>query len=258
MDKAIVLFSGGQDSTTCLFWAKQSFDSVLALSFDYNQRHRMELESAQRIANLAGVDHEIVEMGSIFAGLSPLTASSERLNTFASAADLPTGVQSTFVPGRNILFLCVAANRAWVNGCTNLVIGVSQEDFGGYPDCRQDFIEKMQSAVSSGLDKRMTIHAPLMHLTKAKTVEMARTLPGCWDALAHSMTCYDGQRPPCGACHSCLLRAKGFAEAGFPDPLIDRSAHTMKESNEKGKEKGKDTDSAYHSTASGGAANDAR
>ncbi|CAN5222061.1 7-cyano-7-deazaguanine synthase QueC [soil metagenome] len=222
MSKALVVFSGGQDSTTCLYWAKQHFDSVRALTFDYGQRHRLELESAKTIAKMAGVEQEVINLGHIFAGLSPLTDLSKPVEAYDDVENLPAGIASTFVPGRNILFLSVASNRAYVLGCDTVVIGVAQQDFGGYPDCRLDFIEKMQAALSSGLDAPLTIATPLMTMTKAETVVLAQSLPGCLEALAFSTTCYNGESPPCSHCNSCLLRAKGFDSAGVVDPLLSR------------------------------------
>ena len=215
-----MIFSGGQDSTTCLFWARARYDKVLALTFDYNQRHRREIESARRIATMAGVGHELLNLGAVFAGLSPLTNEEESVDQYKSSADLPGGLEKTFVPGRNILFLCVAANRAYVLGCDHVIIGVSEEDFGGYPDCRLDFIKKMEAALAAGLDKQLNLVTPLITLNKRKIVELALSLPGCMEALSFSTTCYNGTMPPCGSCHSCLLRQKGFAEAGVDDPLL--------------------------------------
>jgi len=222
MSKALVILSGGQDSTTCLFWAKERYDEVVALTFNYNQRHIREIESARMVAKLAAVEHEVIDMGPIFAGLSPLTDLKLEVDSYKSEQDLPGGLEKTFVPGRNILFLCVAANRAYVTGCDAMVIGVSEEDFGGYPDCRAEFIEKMEAALTSGLDKSIAIVTPLVHLSKKKTVELAQSLEGCLDALSFTTTCYNGELPPCGHCHSCLLRQKGFEEAGVPDPLLVR------------------------------------
>ncbi|HEY4001595.1 MAG TPA: 7-cyano-7-deazaguanine synthase QueC [Candidatus Xenobia bacterium] len=220
MSSALVIFSGGQDSTTCLFWARQHFDKVGAVTFDYGQRHHVEVDAARRIAELAKVDLEVTDLGLVFKGSSPLTNPSQAVEQYDSPSHLPGGLENTFVPGRNILFLSVAANRAWVGGYRTLVMGVGQEDYGGYPDCRQDFISKMQAALSSGLDSPLDILTPLMHLSKRQTVELAATLPGCLDALALSHTCYQGTRPPCMACHACLLRQRGFDEAGMTDPLL--------------------------------------
>ena len=222
MPKALVILSGGQDSTTCLYWAKERYDDVVALTFNYNQRHIREIESAKIVAKMAGVAHEIIDMGPIFAGLSPLTDLKLSVDSYNSPQDLPGGLEKTFVPGRNILFLCVAGNRAYVTGCDDMIIGVSEEDFGGYPDCRAEFIEKMEDALASGLDKRIKVQTPLVHLSKRKTVELAQSLKGCMEALAFTTTCYNGDMPPCGHCHSCLLRQKGFEEAGVTDPLLAR------------------------------------
>jgi 7-cyano-7-deazaguanine synthase len=224
MSNALVVFSGGQDSTTCVYWAKQRFKTVHAVTFDYRQRHSLELESAKKIAQMAEVAHEIIDLGSIFAGLSPLTDHSLPVETYGDAESIPGGVANTFVPGRNILFFSVAANRAYVNDCNTLVVGVSQQDFGGYPDCRHDFIAKMTAALASGLDRPFKIEAPLMNRTKCETIELATVLPGCLEALAYSTTCYNGSYPPCQECNSCLLRQKGFDEANIKDPLLVRAA----------------------------------
>jgi 7-cyano-7-deazaguanine synthase len=219
---ALVVLSGGQDSTTCLYWAKQNFDRVCAVTFDYGQKHCREIESAKIIAKMADVPHEVISLGHLFAGLSPLTNTAEKLELYESAEKLPGGLEKTFVPGRNILFLSVAANRAYVLDCHSLVIGVSQEDFGGYPDCREDFIDKMREALASGLDYKLQIYAPLMKMDKEQTVLLAKNMPGCLEALAYSTTCYEGAEPPCAHCHACLLRERGFTKAQIIDPLIAR------------------------------------
>lgn len=227
--KALVVFSGGQDSTTCLFWAREHYGSACAVTFDYGQRHRREIESARRIASEFGFAHEIIDLGALFAGLSPLTDHSRAVDKYEPGQPLPGGLASTFVPGRNILFATIAANRAYVLDCDAIVLGVAQQDFGGYPDCRQDFIDKMEAALASGLDRHIKIETPLMHLSKKQTVELAVTLPNCMQALAYSTTCYEGHFPPCGTCHSCILRQKGFAEAGVNDPLLGNSKFSASE-----------------------------
>jgi 7-cyano-7-deazaguanine synthase len=224
MGNALVILSGGQDSTTCLFWAKQNFEHVHAVSYDYGQLHITELESAATVAKLANVSHEVITLGPIFAGLSPLTNREQALEKYESVDHLPGGIEKTFVPGRNILFLTVAANRAYVLGCKNLIIGVSQEDFGGYPDCREDFLDKMSTALTSGLGEQVKIYAPLMRMNKEQSVILAKNIPGCLEALAYTTTCYAGISPPCAHCHACLLRAKGFEAAGIGDPMINRIA----------------------------------
>lgn len=231
MTKALIVLSGGQDSTTCLYWARQQGYELHAVTFDYGQRHRRELDASVKIAEMAGVvSHEIVELGEgILAGTSPLV-SNNKLEQYADHQSLPGGLEKTFVPMRNQLFLTVAANRAYVLGCRVLVTGVCQEDYGGYPDCRKVFVDAIEEACNLGtftgkdgaLDS-LRIETPLMYLTKAESVHLADTLPGCMEALAYSHTSYDGQYPPLGHDHATLLRAKGFEEAGVPDPLVLRA-----------------------------------
>jgi 7-cyano-7-deazaguanine synthase len=225
MSKALVILSGGQDSTTCLFWAKERFTEVHAVTFDYGQRHRIEVESAIKIARRAGVmSHEVIELGPILLGTSPLVNRNEQVESYADAATLPGGIEKTFVPMRNTLFFTIAANRAVVLGLEHLVTGICQEDFGGYPDCREYFRQDLEKAFATSLEgiASIQIHAPLMNLNKAETVEMA-VKNGAYGALAWSHTCYNGEFPPCGKCHACLLRARGFEEAEFIDPLLSRA-----------------------------------
>lgn len=236
----LVILSGGQDSTTCLFWAMQHYEKVHAITFDYGQRHKRELEAAEKVFDLASVQshqqvvsHEYIVVGNVLRGTSPLVSRSE-LEQYKDMHSLPGGLEKTFVPGRNLLFLTLAANYAYSLGCTTVVIGVCEEDFGGYPDCRQVFIDSAQDTIREGLGYiaedgtrdafcDFCIETPLMHLTKAQTVRMAAELPGCWDALAYTHTAYDGAYPPTGQDHATLLRAKGFLEAGMPDPLVMRA-----------------------------------
>lgn len=232
--KALVVLSGGQDSTTCLYWAIQLGYDVHTVTFDYNQRHRRELEAAAVIANLAGVPFnktELVTLGPILKGTSPLVANTE-LEQYRDHASLPGGLEKTFVPMRNQLFLTLAANRAFCIGASVLVTGVCQEDFGGYPDCRRVFINALETACNEGTFTNepetmpsLRIETPLMFLTKAESVHLALSLPGCYHALAFSHTAYDGQYPPIGSDHATLLRAKGFEEAGIPDPLVLRAVY---------------------------------
>lgn len=240
--KPLVILSGGQDSTTCLYWAKQlpGVEEVHAVTFDYGQRHAIEIESALKVAEMAGVaSHEIVKLpDGILRGTSPLINADHEVGRYESAETLPGGLEDTFVPARNILFLTLAANRAYCLGCDALVIGVSQEDYGGYPDCRIEFINAMEKALCEGMPKPLVIKKPLITLNKMRTVELADVLDmthygatgkregGCLDALAYSHTCYNGETPPCGSCHACLLRAKGFQEAEVVDPLIERLTNT--------------------------------
>lgn len=217
--KALVLLSGGQDSTTCLYWAIDRFgrDNVATLSFDYGQRHRIELDCAAAIAEQAGVDHRCLPIDTFAAlGGDALTDSEIAV---ATATDEHTGLPNTFVPGRNLVFLTYAAALAWRLGIGHLVTGVAQTDYSGYPDCREETIAALQQALRLGMESDIEIHAPLMHLSKKQTVELARDLGGL-EAMALTHTCYNGKRPPCGECPACVLRAKGFAEAGIEDPLL--------------------------------------
>lgn len=229
-DKALVIFSGGQDSTTCLYWALERFEEVHAVTFNYGQRHRAEIDAAVKIAAMADISdrHEIITMGDILKGTSPLVNPDEELEQYEDHHSLPGGLEKTFVPMRNQLFITIAANRAYCIGARHLVTGVCQEDFGGYPDCRQAFIDRIEAACNAGTFNdsplgSLMIQTPLMNLTKAQSVKLAASLPGCMDALAYSHTSYDGKYPPTGRDHATLLRAKGFEEADYPDPLILRA-----------------------------------
>lgn len=223
---ALVLFSGGQDSSTCLAWALDRYARVETVAFDYGQRHRIELE--QRLAVRAGIcarfpawaarlgeDHQL--------DLSVLGEVSDTALTATRAIEFDTnGLPNTFVPGRNLLFLTLAAALAYRRGADVLVGGMCETDFSGYPDCRDDTVKAQQVALSLGLGCRMTIETPLMWLTKAQTWELAHRLGGA--ALielivTESHTCYLGQRGEahpwghgCGTCPACELRARGWRE----------------------------------------------
>jgi 7-cyano-7-deazaguanine synthase len=228
--KALVVLSGGQDSTTCLYLAKHRLaDEVHAITFDYDQRHALEIGAAGKIAEQAEIaSHETIRLGRhALLGTSPLVNKRQQVEQYQDSASLPGGIEKTFVPMRNALFLTIAANRAAVLDCEVIVVGVSEEDYGGYPDCREPFIDAMQEMVNTALAESIkqvpTILAPLLHADKRRTVLLALDLPGCMSSLAISHTCYNGIFPPCGTCHACLLREKGFVAAGVPDPLIERA-----------------------------------
>ena len=215
--KGLVVLSGGQDSTTCLYWAIERFgrDSVSTITFDYGQRHRIELECAANVAAHAGVSNECLPIDTFNAlGGNALTD-----NGIEVTAPEATRLPNTFVPGRNIVFLTFAAAYAYQHDIGHLVTGVAQTDYSGYPDCREATIKALEETLRLGMEFDVSIHTPLMHLSKKQTVEMARDLGGL-DAMALTHTCYNGERPPCGQCPACELRAKGFAEAGIVDPLL--------------------------------------
>jgi len=220
--KALVLLSGGQDSTTCLYWAIDRFgrDAVSTVSFDYGQRHFIELDCAEAVATQAAVPHLCLPIDTLAAlGGDALTDPDIGVE---SGIDESSGLPNTFVPGRNLIFLTYAAAHAYRNRIANLVTGVAETDYSGYPDCRQETIDALQRAIQLGMESDVQIHTPLMHLSKRQTVELARDL-GALDAMALTHTCYNGERPPCGACPACVLRAKGFAEAGVEDPLVSNT-----------------------------------
>jgi 7-cyano-7-deazaguanine synthase len=230
-NKALVILSGGQDSTTCLFWALENFKQVYAVTYNYGQRHAIEIDAARKVVAAAQwvKEHSVVDVGPILQGSSPLV-SKNTLEQYSDMHSLPGGLEKTFVPGRNLLFLTLAANHAYARGIFNLVTGVCQEDYGGYPDCRQTFIDAAQQAIRAGFGyddndpfSTMEIHTPLMDLTKAQSVMLAHSMPDCWFAMAYTHTAYDGQYPPTGNDHATLLRAKGFLQAGQPDPLVVRA-----------------------------------
>jgi len=220
-EKALVVLSGGADSTTCLFWALAKFGhcNVEALSFHYGQRHACELQSAAIIAKMAGVPHTILPISTFTAlGGSALVGTGNVNDHDGTNPSLP----ASFVPGRNLIFLNFAAAYGYQKGIHDLVTGTAQQDFSGYPDCRRTTLDALEVALRLGMEWEIHIHTPLMFISKAETVKLAIDL-GAMDALAFSHTCYNGKVPPCMQCPSCILRSKGFEEAGIEDPLITRT-----------------------------------
>lgn len=221
---AVVLVSGGLDSTTVLAIARQEGYRLNALSFRYGQRHAVELEAARRVAAAIGVErHVIADIDLRAFGGSALTDAID-VPKHASAADLGEGIPVTYVPARNTVFLSFALAWAETLGAADLFIGVNALDYSGYPDCRPEYIAAFEAmanlATKAGVEgrSRFRIHAPLMALDKAAIIRRGLAL-GVDYGLTHS--CYDPSPDglPCGACDSCLLRRKGFAEAGLADPL---------------------------------------
>jgi 7-cyano-7-deazaguanine synthase len=217
-EQALVALSGGQDSTTCLYWALARYGRgrVEAITFDYGQRHRIELDCAAEIAAYAEVPHVVLPIDTFPAlGGNALMDAGEPVPEGETVnGELP----STFVPGRNLVFLTLAAAYGWPRGIDDLVTGTAQTDYSGYPDCRRATIDALERTLSLGLERDIRIHTPLMHLSKKETVLLADEL-GAIAAMGLTHTCYRGERPPCGTCAACVLRAKGFREAGIPDPL---------------------------------------
>ena len=226
--RALVLFSGGQDSTTCLAWALERFAAVETVGFDYGQRHAVELACRGHIRDRLGTawpdgaarlgpDH-LLRVEAL--GLISDTA----LTRDVAIATADNGLPTTFVPGRNLVFLTLAAALAYRRGCRHVVLGVCETDYSGYPDCRDDTIKAMQVALNLGLETRFVLHTPLMWTDKAGTFALAERIggPGFLDlVIADTHTCYLGDREHrhpwgygCGTCPACRLRAEGFARWG--------------------------------------------
>ena len=225
-ETALVLFSGGQDSTVCLAWALERFSRVETIGFDYGQRHAIELSVRARLrekmaalnsgwAARLGDDHMI--------RLDALAAISDTALTRQTAIEIAdSGLPTTFVPGRNLMFFCFAGALAYRRGARHLVAGMCETDYSGYPDCRDDTVKAMQVALTLGLDKRVAIHTPLMWIDKAETFALAVEIGGeaFLDLLIEeSHSCYLGDRTRrhdwgygCGTCPACQLRAQGFAK----------------------------------------------
>lgn len=221
---AVVLLSGGLDSTTVLAIAKQEGYEVYALSFRYGQRHEVEMEAAGRVAAAMGVaDHIVVQFDLRAFGGSALTAPID-VPHHASAAELGPGVPVTYVPARNTIFLSFALAWAETLGSGDIFIGVNAIDYSGYPDCRPEYLAAFEAmavlATRAGTEegRRVRVHAPLSAMSKAQIIKRGIEL-GVDYGITHS--CYDPRADgaPCATCDSCLLRAKGFAEAGVADPL---------------------------------------
>jgi 7-cyano-7-deazaguanine synthase len=225
-DAAIVLLSGGQDSTVCLAWALERFARVETIGFDYGQRHRVELDARLRVrarmvelepawAKRLGDDHMV--------GLDALATLSDTALTRDSAIEMAAnGLPTTFVPGRNLVFFAFAGALAYRRSAKHIVAGMCETDYSGYPDCRDDTIKAMQLALNLGMDQRFVIHTPLMWIDKAATFALAHAIGG--DAFVELLvedthTCYLGDRSQrhdwgygCGSCPACRLRADGFAK----------------------------------------------
>lgn len=207
-DVALVVFSGGQDSTTCLFWAKKHFKEVSALSFLYGQKHEKEVELARAIAQKAGVHFDVMDVSFIgHLGKNSLTDTTIKMDEEKPEGSFP----NTFVPGRNLFFLSIAAVYAREHGISHLVTGVSQTDFSGYPDCRDSFIKSLNVTLNLAMDEQFVIHTPLMWIDKAQTWALADELGVLELIRTETLTCYNGiQGDGCGHCPACKLRREGL------------------------------------------------
>lgn len=207
-EAALVVFSGGQDSTTCLFWAKKHFKKVYALSFVYGQKHQQEVEIARAIAREADVEFEAMDVSFIgHLGRNSLTDSTMVMDEEKPADSCP----NTFVPGRNLFFLSIAAVYARERGINHLVTGVSQTDFSGYPDCRDNFIKSLTVTLNLAMEEQFVIHTPLMWIDKCQTWALADELGVLNLIRERTLTCYNGvPGDGCGHCPACKLRREGL------------------------------------------------
>jgi 7-cyano-7-deazaguanine synthase len=220
--KAVIILSGGLDSTTCMGLARAAGCALYPLTFDYGQRHRIELQNARAVADFYGVGErlQVVSLDFLRAwGGSALTDEQIPVPQMSDAGDETIPV--TYVPGRNLLFLSIAASYAEIIAAQTMYIGVNALDYSGYPDCRPEFIERLETllayATKTGVEGRtLEVAAPLIHLTKAQIITVGMQL-----GVPYHLTtsCYNGQRLACGTCDSCRLRRKGFADAGYDDPI---------------------------------------
>lgn len=206
-EPALLLFSGGQDSTTCLYWALKHFSSVRTLCITYGQRHTQEVEVAREIAKQANVDFQVLDASLI----SQLSVNALTADIEMDAEQGDKKFPNTFVPGRNLLFLTFAATVAYANNIRHIITGVSEADFSGYPDCRQNFILSANQSINLAMDKNFEIHTPLMWRDKAAVWELADEL-GVFDVIKNgTLTCYNGVKAEgCGHCPSCKLRNEGL------------------------------------------------
>ncbi|MCM3787056.1 7-cyano-7-deazaguanine synthase QueC [Domibacillus indicus] len=205
-EKAVVVFSGGQDSTTCLFWAKQTFKDVIAVTFNYGQRHDAEIEVAKEIAADLGVPHHVLDMG-LLNQLAPSALTRSDIDIEIKEGELP----STFVEGRNLLFLSFAAILGKQAGARHIVTGVCETDFSGYPDCRDSFVKSLNVTLNLSMDHEFVIHTPLMWLDKKETWKLADELGAFEYVRDRTLTCYNGIKGSgCGECPACRLRQNGL------------------------------------------------
>ncbi|KAB0482631.1 7-cyano-7-deazaguanine synthase QueC [Vibrio sp. IB15] len=218
MKKAVVVFSGGQDSTTCLVQALKEYDEVHAITFDYGQRHKLEIEVAESLAKELGVKaHKVMDVTL----LNELAISSLTRDDIPVSHELQdNGLPNSFVPGRNILFLTLAGIYAYQIGAETVITGVCETDFSGYPDCRNDFVKAMNTALVQGMDKQLDIKTPLMWLNKAETWALADQYSALELVRSKTLTCYNGIiGDGCGDCPACELR-----KVGLNDYLGDRES----------------------------------
>jgi len=224
MKSCVVLFSGGIDSTTALYWALAGYTKVFVLTFDYGQRHSVEVRMAKRLARKLGLLHAILKIDLTQVGGSSLTDATIPVPKHKDLRDLKAGTPLTYVPFRNGILLALAAAWAEARGVTDLVCGFNIIDSPNYPDTRREFVRAMEKAINAGTKAAfgaapMRVRAPFVGLEKSAIIRKGFTLGADY---SYSVSCYSGGEVPCGACSSCLLRKRAWLEAGREDPLITR------------------------------------
>ncbi|WP_239749541.1 7-cyano-7-deazaguanine synthase QueC [Mammaliicoccus sp. O-M53] len=206
--KALVVFSGGQDSTTCLFYAKEHFKEVELVTFQYGQRHDLEIKVAEDIAKEQGLKHHVLDM-SLLSQLSPNALTDHNMKI----ENDENGIPNTFVPARNLLFLSFAGALAYQIGAKHIITGVCETDFSGYPDCRDSFIKSMNLSLNLSMAKDFVIHTPLMWLNKKETWALSDQLGALDYVREKTLTCYNGvMSDGCGECPACKLRNQGLGQ----------------------------------------------
>ena len=219
MSSALIVFSGGQDSTTCLGWAKNRYDHVETITFDYGQKHSVELEQAKKITDKLGVVNYVVKFD-IFSQLADSALLDVNSNQDINASHhAKPNLPASFVPNRNAIFFTIAHAYAQKQGLEHIITGINQTDYSGYPDCRIEFIESLEQSLNIGSESNISFKYPLIHLTKAQTFELAKK-EGVLDlVLEESHTCYNGERLNrydwgygCNDCPACILRKQGWEE----------------------------------------------
>ena len=213
--KALVVFSGGQDSTTCLGWAKNRFDYVESITFDYGQKHRVEIAQAEKIAEALHVKNTLLSLDA-FSQLND-SALIDSTQDIGAHHRTHTNLPASFVPNRNAIFFTLAHAFAQKQGIEHIIIGVNQTDYSGYPDCREPFVKALELALNLGSEANITFHYPLMHLTKAETFALSQQEGVLELVINESHTCYNGDHQHkhtwgygCGECPACILRKQGW------------------------------------------------
>ena len=222
MSRALVLLSGGLDSTVCLAIAVREASAVVAVTVDYGQRHRVELQGAERVAAALGAEQLVVHLDLSAWGGSALTDEAIAVPDHATGGAAPAAIPPTYVPARNLIFCALACGVAESQDCDSVYLGVNALDYSGYPDCRPEFVAAFREAAALGLKRGvegrpLEFRTPLIRRTKAEIVGLGVELRA---PLELTWSCYRGGPAPCGSCDSCVLRAKGFSEAGVADPAL--------------------------------------